>query len=1684
MAQRIPDGQDLQLNEQPRRIPSAPAVPSEGAVVEPMQGADITAAATTPIPPLTSEQELMPGTAESLVNTQQPIPFRPIHYTLPSVPDFLTEQQPTDLEQLQQFNDSIQTLEGINDVYSVGQLRNRLRSTFNLNRHSATLAPTDRGMPSEMDVSIEQANTRRALQTQNTLVAPNAERGLVGVVRSLQSGQPFNAASNQSVRDFFLTTLGLDIAITQQEREPTEEPSFVDRALSGAASAASATVPGLAGILGMLLTPSAQDTGAARRILREVGRITHDRVQRRVEEVGVGGFAAETAFGAFTGPSKTVENVARNIRRQYGTPSAAVNSTLQNASFGIVGFENGRPVLGTGDLAGDRENFEPFESTDTEGVNVILQRAVGLTPRQIELGAQDRQGVGAIPIDSTFVGELVNRSADFRNLLRDLEPVINEAGQVGFNPFAGHFGEFGSAGSLSALLWLANLPEGVVTGALYDITDLGRAITYDTRVGRLLGRVNPIFNEPLLDTATRIDTLGAFVGRDYGFTQRFSEDRYLSFIGNPGLRFVPKPIQIAAGFIADAAVGGFTDAGFTDPVFDFITGATRRVTRQVAEETVDTVGAALRRQIDEVVSRNAADVIRRSNSADNQVIDLLGRRINNTVRSNEIPDQARVLLPDVETVARRFNLDSAEPYSLRTAIRRGGDFEQLEIPFVRPRLVGEVAEAIGTATDIQPVFSVTRRLRRADEQLENIQRLINTETARLQVAEEGAEQLSLILENHEQSLRNTVSEQLSLLRTATPEEVNGYIVQLLNRTVRNGDVEITPNGFVIQEAANEVFDTLAPTVPFNQVTPRTTRSTTETLFQYRVDPDSVSDVDIALIRRNDRTLQELASIWNVEGEFAIPDTPINELSNLYRATALAKDYPTLLTRIGKPISGNIESPIKRVDFSSQADVPYSLSAVVEAREAPRAEVLPVTQQRRRLVSLQNRAGRIVSDIQKNLYEGRVDKVLDLEQQLDRVTAATNKIFADNPDLAIEQVVRSLPDNTAPVGRHSNALRDRYILAERRFHYETDILRRMRADLSDVDSLVRQQQDVVARLPQLERFSPASELATRRREGLSTRTATGEVNQPGPEFTIPELSELVGSGESLRNLSRTEQLQDFTEEQIRQAVRNSPELDFDPTSQEFVIRVDEPVADVGRFDAFEPLVDIEDPAPGTFIVDFDEPYVLERASRTIANRNDSQVTISFPNNTELALGRQNNNLFIDFFVQGTTARPGGARDTRRALGVRRGLSEMKNYLDSFMRTNPTYDYVVGGIGGTQTRISNQLRDALGRNEPLSLELSTELVGAIGEKYSKYKQYYKYGFRLLEGGDGIQPLSIAEYTRHIIDGGTDEMFFDFDPRQGLRTTRNTGVQSDFYHGTKSTSLDAAASSTTNELGPGLYLSSDINVARRHARSSPAEDLIDVGSLTPRMSNRGRIFPVSIPDIRVVSFVDDIQPAFFNAIDIRTANDDLIGTARQAFSDTIRELIPEISNRWRSWSNNHPDMAEWWHYIRSQYLRLRGPDSLDEYTDFTRRIQQEMLDVGIDGLKDGDTLVVINPEKMFVRPVVEDETATGSVAEGLLNRYAADLELHNRVKNSTSEAILESDRLAIDQYTRNRLADAVAEQERVALRTTQAFNEMTDRMERSVNIDRANNVANQINDANRDSVNTFNRVNRTPNLPTECP
>ena len=1052
--------------------------------------------------------------------------------------------------------------------------------------------------------------------------------------------------------------------------------------------------------------------------------------------------------------------------------------------------------------------------------------------------------VSAASDTQSFAEEVIERNPAAQGTLRRL---LESTEPTNFAPSQGKFGDFGQ-GPAAALFYTLSLPEGIVAAAAYTATDT---------VGRLTG----LSQNDRLPGSRFIDVL--FQGEDLSFTQDFTSDKYLAFVGNPALDRMPRGSQVGLGFVFDIALGGFADKA-VDSV-KVVAGRTLRSSRLLSGFNRAT-SAPPTTSLDDAVRRSADQVVRRP-SIPGDDVSRLDTKINNALRDAAISTDSPKLVPDLDEAFRRFGLDDARPYTLKSAI---ADIdEQLSLPFMNTRqLSGRVIRrglrgVIGEGGELiaEPTENLTRLLSLEDRILQ-IQHAVRGEV--VAPPEQVFEQLTL--DHHQQALRNSLQEQRTVMSRLSLEEAEVAALRINQRAEAEGIITVQNNGFIFQPEPNEVYDTVLPAIPVNQVEPKNVSSTSEFMMRYRFSPDSVNDLDMVYTRRTDRTMENLGRVWGVEnGTFRLPQTEAEELGNIYRARALEEDYPTLLSRFGKPVSNRIESPMIRVDFSPQFDTDEIVTAIPAVPPAPPPIAVEEPKAvRRRIISLQRRVIKVTADITDNVINNDLAKTVQLRERLDKLTSALRHVYADNPEIAMQVVTESLPDSVRPVGPASEALAGQYVTSEQRFIYENEVLGKLRRDLAEVDRLIEEQRRVVSESPVLERVPILNEVATKRAQGLTNRTATAEMTQPGPGIRVPQLVELIGDQPtSFERVRQLEEFSDLTDEQLRRAIRND----------------------------------------------------------------------------------------------------------RRVLFRDDGVIELAGEFD---------------IGS-----------------PIPVE------------------------------------TIAETP--------------------------------YYHGTKAVTLDVAATSPSNEFGPGLYVSSDRNVARRFARATPAIDLVDAGSMSPRFTNQGRIFPIELTD----DFVE---------VDIRNLTKQQHENFRSVFRQTLRDRFDEIVPRFDSWSKRH-DPHEWWHYVRSQYMRENGGSALN-YLEFAEEVRDKLRLLGVDGIRDGDNLAVLNTAKLIQFSPVEDVHSSGSIGEGWLNRYAADFELHNRMKNNTTQSILEQDRLAIDQMSRQQLADAVNQQQIIATRATRRYNETIDQMDEAVLRDARQRQRVMQQDTVRDAVQQSNRVNReVSSIPRIC-
>ena len=1226
--------------------------------------------------------------------------------------------------------------------------------------------------------------------------------------------------------------------------------------------------------------------------------------------------------------------------------------------------------------------------------------------------------VSAAAGTQTFAEEVLERNpaaeGTLRRLLESTEP-------TNFAPSQGKFGDFGQ-GPVGALFYTLSLPEGIVAAAAYTATDT---------VGRLTG----LSQNDRLPGSRFIDVL--FQGEDLSFTQDFTSDKYLAFIGNPALDRMPRGAQVGLGFVFDLALGGFADKA-VDSV-KVVAGRALRSSRLLSGFNRAT-SAPSTTALDDAVRRSADQVVRRP-SIPGDDVSRLDTKINNALRDAAISTDSPKLVPDLDETFRRFGLDDARPYTLKSAI---ADLdEQLSLPFMNTRqLSGRVIrrglrDVIGEGGEllVEPTENLTRLLS-LEDRIVQIQQLVDSSTQ----TEEVFQQLTL--GDHQQALRNSLQEQQTVMSRLSLEEAEIAALRINQRAEAEGIITVQNNGFIFQPLRNETYDTVLPTIPVNQVEPKNVSSTSEFMMRYRFSPDSVNDLDMTYTRRTDNTLENLGRVWGVEnGTFRLPQTEAEELGNIYRARALEEEYPTLLSRFGKPVSDRIESPVVRVDFSPQFDTDDIVTAIPAVPPAPPPITIDEPKAvRRRIISLQRRAIKVTADITDNVINNDLAKTVQLRERLDRLTSALRHVYADNPEIAMQVVTESLPDSTRPVGAASEALAGQYVVSEQRFIYENEVLGKLRRDLAEVDRLIEEQRRVVSESPVLERVPILNEVATKRAQGLTNRTATAEMAQPGPGIRIPQLVELIGDQPtSFERVRQLEEFSDLTDEQLRRAIRNDRRVSL---SSDGLI---EPVR--------EPAVELASPELIREGVDADS---LRRVTRALSESDNSSAFINVSEGVSMRMNRSASNIDVTFSID-------PAVDEYDL-----DLASMRNYLGSFIDRNPNFTYSVPDIDSFLGSAipSDNLMAAILSDDSLPNQLLQELKDVIGDRFAKYREYYDMGFRLDSLSDTQAPLTMRDFARDVFTEGSSSMSFR---RPGTAQLEAPDTDLVYFHGTKATTLDVPASSPSNEFGPGLYVSANQNVARRFARATPAIDLVDSTSMSPRFTNQGRIFPVEIDED-------------FISINIRTLTKSERNDIREIFRSTLRDRFEDILPRFNSWSKRH-EPHEWWHYVRSQYMRENGGSVLG-YVDFSEEVRDKLRLLGVDGIRDGDTLAILNTEKAYQLLPIEDRHTSGSIGEGWLNRYAADFELHNRIKNSTTQSILEQDRLAIDQMVRQQLSDAVNQQQIIATRATRRYNETIDQMDEAVLRDARQRQRVMQQDTVRDAVTQSNRVNReVSSVPRIC-
>lgn len=254
---------------------------------------------------------------------------------------------------------------------------------------------------------------------------------------------------------------------------------------------------------------------------------------------------------------------------------------------------------------------------------------------------EDIDGLNSRNSDS-FAAQLLESSPAIRDLLTSMTPVETSPGsrQYEFSPSRGRFGEYGT-GTFGGLLYLANAIESTVGGALTDIYDAGSFV---------FGRRG--------QSSYRIDTLEALTNaRDYGFTNYYDpSDRPLGLLDSPVLNFlrVPETSQWGIALAGDVAMGGWSDL-LTDSIFRGGRAGLSAARQGNSFGTVVQEGSRAFRGVPELSTSGGLNTVARQLSEPTGVDGLLPEAVDQAQRQLTQPTVPLLPAPSGGRVA--FNID-------------------------------------------------------------------------------------------------------------------------------------------------------------------------------------------------------------------------------------------------------------------------------------------------------------------------------------------------------------------------------------------------------------------------------------------------------------------------------------------------------------------------------------------------------------------------------------------------------------------------------------------------------------------------------------------------------------------------------------------------------------------------------------------------------------------------------------------------------------------------------------------------------------------------------------------------------------------------------------------------------------------------------------------------------------------
>lgn len=641
-------------------------------------------------------------------------------------------------------------------------------------------------------------------------------------------------------------------------------------------------------------------------------------------------------------------------------------------------------------------------------------------------------------VQSDTLSRFYNQSPTFQRLIEHIEPTLDSNGEAIFNPLQGHFGDFGSAGALSGLLYLANIPEGVLTGGLYEITNLiGDGIS--------VLRNGPVSHLQNIPTDTRPNIGSAFIGRDLGIMQRYREDNYLSFVGNPALQWLPRKGQWYAGFLADMAIGGIADA----PIDALL--SLRRARRLGTNVSLDPV------------TRQAALQSVDGNVLGNVSYDALNRFINNSFATRQ------------QTL--RMSREASQAVMRQGATTQGASIRpvtSLPDPSNAPlaqeatQFAQRVEELTHTTLSIQSIANANQSFDNTVNAIQDIQR----------------------------QLRDNYRTTASAIVLSSGSTVNGNVItnptRVLDALIPSVDAISLSPGFARYADALDTYR-LQPDIPAQALDfiRRTDTQLIDLAKRYGILEPDEQFVSSMRLRAMQELYPDLLAAWgkplgeNTDAPMLRLLTPADPVQGRPQESTLV-DAPPILRAINPDGSETMQSIYRRFDrfvaerpYLSQTDNnPIDLNSRRQAREVVQEGLREVHERLSNVTSLENhKARRELDKIHNQILNADPRDFRRIEALEDQAL----RILEDNPGISDDLARASLPPNLVDLQAETaeidqivdDVLNDRPVVLR-----EAQIASDLRNQLDEVKARVTEQEQILNQQPPLEREPVAPEAITR------------------------------------------------------------------------------------------------------------------------------------------------------------------------------------------------------------------------------------------------------------------------------------------------------------------------------------------------------------------------------------------------------------------------------------------------------------------------------------------------------------------------------------------------------------------------------------------------------------------------------